>query len=272
MLGMVLRLKGVDLSDSWEISMLMKSFEQSFPPRELRPPAWDVTLVLRSLTQTPYEPLNLCSDRDLTIKTVFLLALASSKRVSELHGLSYVTKHSRGWTSVTLEFVPEFVAKTQNPSIHDDRFVSFTIPSLSDFCGNDRSEMLLCPVRALRAYLKRTRPFRPTCRRLFVSTGRTKKEVSKNTISFWLREAIIKAYTSLPQRAGSRPTFQARAHETRSVGPTIAFRKNMSVQRVLNAGVWSRQTTFTSFYLRDVTHRSLDTFSIGPVVAAQQII
>ena len=36
--------------------------------------------------------------------------------------------------------------------------------------------------------------------------------------------------------------------------------------------MWSAQSTFSAFYLRDVTHRHLDTFSIGPVVAAQQVM
>ena len=39
----------------------------------------------------------------------------------------------------------------------------------------------------------------------------------------------------------------------------------------MKAETWSAQSTFSS-YLRDVTHRHLDTFSIGPVVAAQQVM
>ena len=40
----------------------------------------------------------------------------------------------------------------------------------------------------------------------------------------------------------------------------------------MRAAVWLRQTMLTSFYLRDVTHRDLDTFSLSPVVAAQQVL
>lgn len=103
-----------------------------------------MTLILSSLTRTLYEPLRGSSDRALTLKTVFLLALASTKRVGELHGPSFGVKHSRGWSLVSFEFVFEFVAKTQSPSVPDDRFESFV-----DFVGDDPSEMLLCPVQAL---------------------------------------------------------------------------------------------------------------------------
>lgn len=135
---------------------------------DLKPPGWDVTLVLRSLTRAPYKPLQELSDRDLTLKTVFLLALALVKRVGELHRLSFDIKHSSGWGLVTLDFFPDFVAKTQNASVLDARLESFTIPFLEDFVDNDPDEMLLCPVRVLQCYLKRTGHLQPECRRLFV--------------------------------------------------------------------------------------------------------
>ena len=215
-----------------------------------------------------YEPLRQASLRHVTLKTVFLLALASAKRVGELHGISHEVRHSRGWNSLTFSFVPDFVAKTQDPSVFDARFESFTVPSLRDLTDGDQDEMLLCPVRAVREYLKRTRMFRPELPRLFLSTGLRRKMVSKNTISFWIREVIRTAYVS----SGEDPPVRIRAHSTRSIAPSAAFRRNFAVGQVMKAGVWSRQTTFTSFYLRDVTHRFLDTFSLGPVVAAQQVL
>ena len=36
--------------------MLLRSFSRSVDPMELRPPAWDVALVLQSLTGASYEP------------------------------------------------------------------------------------------------------------------------------------------------------------------------------------------------------------------------
>ena len=250
--------------------MLFRSFEKSCPPREVKPPLWNVTLVLESLRGPPYEPLKRASDRDLTLKTVFLLALASAKRVGELHALTAKVGHSEGWKSLSFSFVPDFVAKTQNPSVPDHRFDGFTIPSLKDFSGDDPQEMVLCPVRAVRLYLKRTQPLRSSDHgRLFLATGRNKKEVSKNTISFWLRETIKRAY----QSSGEEDTApKIRAHEVRGIAPTLLFRRNFAVDQVLRAGVWKSQTTFTSFYLRDTAHKSLDTFYLGPIVAAQGVV
>ena len=58
----VLALKGRDLASSREITMLLRSFSRSVNPVELRPPAWDVSLVLQSLTGAPYEPLRTCEE------------------------------------------------------------------------------------------------------------------------------------------------------------------------------------------------------------------
>ena len=55
-LNSVLALLGWDLAASREIAMLLRSFARSSDPVELRPPAWDVSLVLQSLTGVPYEP------------------------------------------------------------------------------------------------------------------------------------------------------------------------------------------------------------------------
>ena len=267
-LNSVLALKGRDLAASREITTLLRSFTRSVNPVELRPPAWDVSLVLQSLTGAPYEPLRTCEERFLAQKTLFLLALASAKRIGELHALSYRVSHTRDWGEVSFAFVTCFVAKTQDPSSLAPRFEGFSVPALTNARRN-RNGRLLCPVRAVKVYLDRTAPHRPRCERLFVTAGRSKKEISKTTVSFWLRKTISRAYelsgTALPVPA-------PRARETRGIAPSILFRKNFAVDQVLKAGTWRRHTTFTRHYLRDIAHKSLDTFHLGPVVAAQSVV
>ena len=267
-LNSVLALKGLDLAASREITTLLRSFARSVNPVELRPPAWDVSLVLQSLTGAPYEPLRTCEERFLSQKTLFLLALASAKRIGELHALSYRVSHTRDWGEVSFASVTGFVAKTQDPSSLAPRFEGFTVPALPNARKN-RNGRLLCPVRAVKVYLDRTASHRLRCERLFVTAGRSKKEISKTTVSFWLRKTISRAYelsgTALPVPA-------PRARETRGIAPSILFRKNFAVDQVLKAGTWRRHTTFTCHYLRDIAHKSLDTFHLGPVVAAQSVV
>ena len=267
-LNSVLALKGRGLASSREITMLLRSFSSSVNPVELRPPEWDVALVLENLTGAPYEPLRTCDERFLVQKTLFLLALASAKRIGELHALSYRVSHTRGWAEVSFSFIPGFVAKTQDPSSLAPRFEGFSVPALTNARKN-RNGRLLCPVRAVRCYLDRTAAHRPLCERLFVTAGRSKEEISKTTVSFWLRKTISRAY-ELSSTAQLVPV--PRACETRGIAPSLLFKKNFAVDRVLKAGTWRRHTTFTRHYLRDLAHRSLDTFHLGPVVAAQALV
>ena len=266
-LNSVLALKGRDLASSREITMLLRSFSRSVDPVELRPPAWDVALVLQSSTGAPYEPLRTCDERFRAQKTLFLLALALAKCIGELHALSYCVSHSRDLGEVSFSFVPGFIAKTQDPSSLAPWFEGFTVPALPN-ARNNHNGRLLCPVRAVRRYLDRTAAHRPRCERLFVTAERSKKEMSKTTVSFWLRKTISRAY----EVSGTeQPAPAPRARETRGIAPSLLFKKNFAVDQVLKAGTWRRHTTFTRHYLRDLAHRSLDTFHLGPVVAAQAL-
>ena len=69
-----------------------------------------------------------------------------------------------------------------------------------------------------------------------------------------------------------QPVPAPRARETRGIAPSLLFKKNFTVEQVLKAGTWCRHTTFTRHYLRDLAHQSLDTFHLGPVVAAQALV
>ena len=128
-LNSVFALKGMDLADSRPISMLIRSFSKSVRPVELHPHAWDVTLVLQSLTRAPYEPLRTSDERFFAQKMLFLLALASAKRIGELHTLSHCISHSRDWGEVSFTFVAGFVANTQDPSSSARQFEGFTVPA-----------------------------------------------------------------------------------------------------------------------------------------------
>ena len=156
-LNFVFALKGMGLADSREISMLIRSFSKSARSEELRSPAWDVAIVLQSLMRASYEPLRSKDERFLSLKTLFLLTLASAKRVGELHALSYRVSHSRGWGEVSFSFVPGFMVKTQDPSSSAPWFEGFTVPALPNSSTN-RNRRLLCPVRAVRCYLDHTTP------------------------------------------------------------------------------------------------------------------
>ena len=73
------------ISSNTNIARLIASFYRDKPKKSRLLPKWNVSLVLHKLTQPPFEPQEECTLKLLTWKTVFLLALASGKRHSEIH-------------------------------------------------------------------------------------------------------------------------------------------------------------------------------------------
>ena len=76
-------------------------------------PQWDLGIVREALSKPPYEPLREASLKHLTLKTVFLLAMASGGRRGKLQALvldpQYIQFKPKG-AGVTLYFRPEFGA------------------------------------------------------------------------------------------------------------------------------------------------------------------
>ena len=75
-------------SDDKTLSDLYKSMSRERPIPTRHIVDWDIRVVLAFFQSPKFAQWHTLSDRELTLKTVFLLALASSKRRSELHALS----------------------------------------------------------------------------------------------------------------------------------------------------------------------------------------
>ena len=140
----------------------------------------------------------------------------------------------------------------------------------------DLPDMLLCPVRALRYYLKlkhkgqdpNNRFRRLLCAFKLGHTG----DISKETVSGWIRQLIKQAYSEVQDEDIPHLThtnFQAR--ELRAFASSLAFHQNYSLKQVMEAASWRNNNTFVSFYLRDLSQMG-DVTTVGPFVAGQQII
>ena len=131
MLSAVFRFQLPGLSSHPVLRDLLRSFRLEAPSHPLRPPAWDLAAVLAFLNSAVFEPLRLASLRNLTEKVLFLLALATAKRVGEVQALSRSV--SFVCADACLSYVLEFVAKTESLSNPITR--SFLVRSLLDFAA-----------------------------------------------------------------------------------------------------------------------------------------
>ena len=184
----------------------------------------------------------------------FLQACSTAGGLSELQALSRLVSFSS--SSAGVSYVPEFVAKTETAARPLSR--SFEVKSLSDFAAGLPEELLLCPVRSLSAYVARTARFVNRPRRLFVSPRCPSRAMSKNGISYLLREVIAHSGAS--------------SYSIHGIATSSAFFRNWSLRSVLEATSWRSNSVLTSFYLQDLQFVLDDVHSLGPFVAAGEHI
>ena len=104
----------VNISKDDNLTRLLESFHRDRPRGQRGIPSWNLSLVLHQLTRAPFEPLREASLKHLTFKTVFLLALGSGKRRSEIHAWQHKNiRHQSDWSKVSLFPSPSFLSKNQ---------------------------------------------------------------------------------------------------------------------------------------------------------------
>ena len=140
------------------IKLLVRAFRPESPVQRRIMPKWDLHLVLLSLLRLPFASNG---DEDgwrhslkwQTMECVFLLALASARRLSYLHALSVAPGRcvfARGNTQrqLVVSLLPEhgFLAKNQLPTQAPEWI---TMPGIAHLNPME-AEIMLCPVRQLK--------------------------------------------------------------------------------------------------------------------------
>ena len=71
---------GHHIAQSSDLYRLLSSFHRDRPKSSRNLPKWNRSVVLNEFTKAPFEPMKDTDLQHLTLKTAFLLALASGKR------------------------------------------------------------------------------------------------------------------------------------------------------------------------------------------------
>ena len=262
----------VNISKDDNLTRLLESFHRDRPKGRRGIPSWNLSLVLHQLTKAPFEPLREASLKHLTFKTVFLLALGSGKRRSEIHAWQHKNiRHQSDWSKVSLFPSPSFLSKNQLAKEGPESVAPVVIPALAPTLDRSlKSDRTLCPVRALRYYLDKTSDIRQDKELVFVSFKKSfDKDISPATISSWIKQTVILCYELSDQEAHS--LHQVKTHDVRAFAASKAFQSGVSLEQILSACHWKSHNTFTQFYLKDVAWADSELYHLGPVVAAQQI-
>ena len=95
----------------------------------------------------------------------------------------------------------------------------------------------------IKEYLKRTRLYRNNCSKLFLSFAKPHKEVTKETISRWIRIILSKAGVD---------TKIDGPHSVRSAAKANV--NSVPLDVILKKAGWSREKTFAIFYNKEIVN------------------
>ena len=218
------------------IIRLLKGVFNSRPPKVKILPEWDLQLVLNMLQKQPFEPLSKASLKHITFKLIFLMAISTFRRCSDLQSLK-IGKGSVCVQKKGITFIRHGLAKQDRGSHFGSKIF---VPAFEE---NYR----LDPKRALYWYLKKTQLLRVSSdgtveSKIFLALNKPHQAVSTQTISNWIVQTIRMAYDD--------QKLKVKAHSTRAIGPSWALYKGASMKSILDAADWSKESTFTQFYLR----------------------
>ena len=232
-------IEGKRVGDLPEVSRVVRGVFNLRPPISAGVPLWDLDIVLKGLQNPPFEPLASVHLRWLTLKVVFLVALVTACRSSDLRKLSCEAPFLRERRSPPGYVLVPTELKKQSRVKHLSEEINIT-----KFNGN----RLLDPVRALSLYLKRVKVLRKGVKSLFMTyKGGTKGVPSSQTISRWLTDVVEFTYK---RQNKSLVNVKRNAHTTRAVSTSWALFNGASVQAILKAADWSSENVFAKHYLR----------------------
>jgi hypothetical protein len=247
---------------------LLRSFRIERPLRDNTAPKWDLAMVLYALTKAPFEPrLEEQSIKLISMKTFFLILLASSKRRGHIYSLDYdQISFADDMKSVAIGVFPDFISKTEI-ALGKRVDHQINIPALTT--ASDQQDAFLCPVRALKKYLAVTRRYRRKRRRIFLPLNEDKDDFGPGALT-----GLIKALITMVYQDCSEPQAQLFrcAHEVRALGVNWAKINSVAMSSILKAAQWSSHTTFTNHYLRDMTYQKGDLLLLGQMVVAENVV
>ena len=212
----------LDLENNIFLKRLFKYFYKEKPNRARYLTYWPVDKLLEFLKS--WHPLSSLSLKQITLKTISLIALSSSDRGQTLHLASV---KSMVILEDRIQFIVREKVKNTRKTIR---------PTIINCLSSNIQELNVA--QYVKAYIELTKDFRGEDGQLFISWA-SKRPVSRQTLARWLK-------TVLDLAGIDTSTFKS--HSYRGAGLSKAFQRGASLHEIVKAGNWSNPNIFKSYY------------------------
>ena len=217
---------GIETKDK-DFNLLARAQFLDRPAPKKKVPNWSVNHALEFFKQPRFNNRR-ASAKDLFLKCIFLTAIASGNRASELSACVRGGIVQSGNT-ISIPVKDKFLYKNQRAN---------SSPNIISFPSLPRQE--LCPVACLLKYIKMTENLSHN-NYLFVHPS-SNKPLKSGRLSYWLVQALKLA----------TPNFKGTAHEVRGQAYSAAWARGVPMERILKEGFWLTPNVFIDNYLNSV--------------------
>ena len=257
MLSSVFKFCLPEISSSPILKDLVRSFEISAPRPLHHTPPWDLDKVLEYLSGPPFEPLAEASFRNKTRKALFLLAMATAKRIGELQALSFsvVSIGETIWFSIMTRFFWQNKISVKPTSQVSHSPVSGRLCRRPTRTGSLPSSSYLLSQKGCSLCWVYSNP------RYSSPPSNPTRHMSKNTMSFFLRQWITESgamSSSVPQRT----------HDIQGIATSLNYYSILSISAIKEAVTWKSNRVFAMRYLTDMSTTWSRLRGMGPLIAA----
>ena len=219
----------INTSDREFYLLARSQFLQNPPPKKLIP-AWNPNKVLSMLEQPEFLNHRATPHR-LLMKTLFLVALATGNRVSEIAAFTRVgSKILPGSKKAIIAVRPGFLYKNQTMDRSPPNIV---IKALLD---QNLSPNRLCPVDSLRCWLALSDTWGVDA---IFANPKSHKKMNRGAVSQLLVTTINR----------SQPGVLAKAHDMRKVSATFAWARGVPPHQIIQTMFWKSTSVFLDKYL-----------------------
>ena len=224
----LLTLVSIDGCKNWgdnkDLVNFFKGLYNIKPPLPKYTHTWDADTVINYL-ELLY-PLDKLTLKEITLKTLGLIALTSGNRAQSIHlmDLNFMTKQEDC-------FIFLFKARTKTTK------QGVTQPHLE---VRRLKEHKCCVYTTLEEYIRRTKELR-TSSDLWISPVKPYKPVGRQTISRWLKELL---------KLAGIDTAVYNPHSTRMAAVSKAHKMGVGMHTILKTAGWRTESNFKKFYLR----------------------
>ena len=215
------------------VTAFMKGVYNLHPPRPKYLEIWDPDLVLKLLkTWSPAQRITL---EKLTLKTVMLIMLFTGQRPQIIRSLRVDNMDIK--TSKFIFTIGNEDIKQGRPNYKPEQIVLKAYPA-------DRR---ICIFHYLRVYLEKTLYLRLAEKQLFITIKKPHQAASADTIARWLKTVL---------KSADIDTTVYKAASVRAASTSKAKREGATIQEIMKAGGWTRVSTFTKYYNKELVHEN----------------